>query len=647
MKKIIYFALIFSINAQALQLLQSKDGHETVKQKLNLSQSEEIKFSPALTPKQLLLKLEKLAKNEDPRAQYSLANMYHDGINVEVDTMKAFYWYERVAEKGFPSAQFIVANGYFHGLGGITDLTKARSWHEKAAEQNYVAAQYNLAVMYRNGEGGDVDNSKAYYWYDRAANLGYPQAQLILAKLTESGIGTEKNIELAEDWYMKAVSQSDPEAQYYLADYYQRNGELVKARVWYEKSAEQHYSSAQFSLAEMLRLGEGGDRDEGRSVYWYESAASYGNLKAQLALDSLSELTKDIEEDEELYVVSVATEGAQPNQESLFYLAKSYEGNSEGDKAIEIYNDLAENGFLDAQSHLAHIYRRGRLIEQNDFNALHWALIAAENGDADAQFLSGVIYRNSSKIAPDLDKAIYWYKRSADQDNSEAQYRLYKIYSNGEIININEDLSLMYLVRAAENEHSAAQQELIELNSREKEETPNTEASKSNDKSNSDVTINTIQSILPADFEQTLLEQLSQDPGTGGNHLSLLGKTSAPIPAKEEIAESLSRNKIEMTNLEKLVLRAKQGSPVALHNLSRLFSVGALVQKDDRKAFKLMQEAAVLGLSKSQNSLAIMYIRGNGVDYDINKAIYWARSSAQQGDEQGRKLLLRLMMNNN
>ncbi|MFP6776005.1 MAG: hypothetical protein VCA13_04505 [PS1 clade bacterium] len=647
MKKIIYFALIFSINAQALQLLQSKDGHETVKQKLNLSQSEEIKFSPDLSPKQLLLKLEKLAKNEDPRAQYSLANMYHDGINVEVDTMKAFYWYERVAEKGFPSAQFIVANGYFHGLGGITDLTRARSWHEKAAEQNYVAAQYNLAVMYRNGEGGDVDNSKAYYWYDRAANLGYPQAQLILAKLTESGIGTEKNIELAEDWYMKAVSQSDPEAQYYLADYYQRNGELVKARVWYEKSAEQHYSSAQFSLAEMLRLGEGGDRDEGRSVYWYESAASYGNLKAQLALDSLSELTKDIEEDEELYVVSVATEGAQPNQESLFYLAKSYERNSEGDKAIEIYNDLAENGFLDAQSHLAHLYRRGQLIEQNDFNALHWALIAAENGDADAQFLSGVIYRNSSKIAPDLDKAIYWYKRSADQDNSEAQYRLYKIYSNGEIININEDLSLMYLVRAAENEHSAAQQELIELNSREKEETPNTEASKSNDKSNSDVTINTIQSILPADFEQTLLEQLSQDPGTGGNHLSLLGKTSAPIPAKEEIAESLSRNKIEMTNLEKLVLRAKQGSPVALHNLSRLFSVGALVQKDDRKAFKLMQEAAVLGLSKSQNSLAIMYIRGNGVDYDINKAIYWARSSAQQGDEQGRKLLLRLMMNNN
>jgi len=51
----------------------------------------------------------------------------------------------------------------------------------------------------------------------------------------------------------------------------------------------------------------------------------------------------------------------------------------------------------------------------------------------------------------------------------------------------------------------------------------------------------------------------------------------------------------------------------------------------------------MLGLSKSQNSLAIMYINGNGVESNLNKALYWARISAQNGDNQGLQILSRLM----
>ena len=98
-----------------------------------------------------------------------------------------------------------------------------------------------------------------------------------------------------------------------------------------------------------------------------------------------------------------------------------------------------------------------------------------------------------------------------------------------------------------------------------------------------------------------------------------------------------------MTNVEKLVISAKQGNPIAQHNLSTLFSIGALVPKDNRKAFMLMQEAATQGLTQSQNSLAMMYINGVGVEPDYQSAYFWASTSARQGDQEGQQILLHLI----
>ncbi len=97
------------------------------------------------------------------------------------------------------------------------------------------------------------------------------------------------------------------------------------------------------------------------------------------------------------------------------------------------------------------------------------------------------------------------------------------------------------------------------------------------------------------------------------------------IPTNEEkIARSLADNTKVMSNVEKLVISAKQGNPIAQHNLSTLFSIGALVPKDNRKAFMLMQEAAKQGLTQSQNSLAMMYINGVGVEPNYQSAYFWA-----------------------
>jgi TPR repeat protein len=112
------------------------------------------------------------------------------------------------------------------------------------------------------------------------------------------------------------------------------------------------------------------------------------------------------------------------------------------------------------------------------------------------------------------------------------------------------------------------------------------------------------------------------------------------IPTNEEkIARSLADNTKVMSNVEKLVISAKQGNPIAQHNLSTLFSIGALVPKDNRKAFMLMQEAAKQGLTQSQNSLAMMYINGVGVEPNYQSAYFWASTSTRQGDQEGKQIL--------
>ena len=57
----------------------------------------------------------------------------------------------------------------------------------------------------------------------------------------------------------------------------------------------------------------------------------------------------------------------------------------------------------------------------------------------------------------------------------------------------------------------------------------------------------------------------------------------------------------------------------------------------------LMQEAAKQGLTQSQNSLAMMYINGVGVEPDYQSAYFWASTSARQGDQEAKQILLHLI----
>ncbi len=425
---------------QALQILQSEHGNEIIKHQPKI-----VEESSELSADLLLTKLEKSAKSGNIRSQFSLANMYHNGIGVKTNEKLAFYWYSRVADQGFASAQFNIANGYYYGIGTAINLNKALLWYQKAAEQGFVLAQYNLAVMYRQGEGTEVDNKAAFRWYQKAAQSGHHIAQVALGTLYLHGIGVAKDEDKAKALLLSAAQAGYDQAQFQLGKLFLAQDNKTLARKWLLKASDQSF---------------------------------------ELATALLSELD---------------------NAESL-------------DKVVPIP--------IPTLAPVLKIASTPTLV---------------------------------LKIAPTPPPSVKLTKHQKNEIN-----------------------------------------------------------------------VSTTQ--LTDEIASGLEAQFIQQPATS-------------MPNQQQIVASLNRNTKRMNQVEKLMMDAQQGEPMAQYQLSILYGRGEWVAKNEKKAFLLMQQSANQEMANAQAALAMMYANGIGVEADYQAAYYWASVSARNGNTQGQAILLYLLGN--
>lgn len=96
-----------------------------------------------------------------------------------------FIGHLELAEKGYPLAECQVGYFYYEGLGVEKDLSKAFYWTERSANHGDRDGQCNLAWFYEEGIGVHVDMEKAKYWYKKSALQGH---DLSIDKCKELGI---------------------------------------------------------------------------------------------------------------------------------------------------------------------------------------------------------------------------------------------------------------------------------------------------------------------------------------------------------------------------------------------------------------------------------------------------------------------------
>lgn len=102
---------------------------------------------------------------------------------------KCFQGHLKLAEQGYPLAECQVGYFYDQGLGVEKNLERAFYWTERAAVHGDRDAQSNLAEFYLDGIVVEKDFEKAKEWFLKAAMQGQDYA---IERCRELGIGTDR-----------------------------------------------------------------------------------------------------------------------------------------------------------------------------------------------------------------------------------------------------------------------------------------------------------------------------------------------------------------------------------------------------------------------------------------------------------------------
>ncbi|AYV80390.1 MAG: hypothetical protein Harvfovirus1_15 [Harvfovirus sp.] len=141
--------------------------------------------------------MEFYAKEGDYMAQFWLAEMYEEGIGVDRDIAKSFYWNKLSAEQSNSHYdQNYIARCYEKGTGTDVDKEKALEWYQKAVKNGSTEALYNLARIHQNND--DIDEAiycfiKIYHQLDKKKEKR--QCKEALLELIE-----RCDIDMFEEW---------------------------------------------------------------------------------------------------------------------------------------------------------------------------------------------------------------------------------------------------------------------------------------------------------------------------------------------------------------------------------------------------------------------------------------------------------------
>lgn len=153
----------------AAQLFQRAADNNIAQAKFNLSNFyEEGRGVPRDTNTAVRL-LEGAATDGLADAAYNLGNLHASGRDdLPKDPVKALNWYRQAAEMNHASAQFNLAGLYIQGVDVSKSVDLAVNWYTRAAQQGHAKAQLELGTLYAYGIGTEVDLAKGIVWLRRA-----------------------------------------------------------------------------------------------------------------------------------------------------------------------------------------------------------------------------------------------------------------------------------------------------------------------------------------------------------------------------------------------------------------------------------------------------------------------------------------------
>lgn len=158
-------------------------------------------------------------------------------------------------------------------------------------------------------------------------------------------------------------------------------------------------------------------------------------------------------------IVSAFSLSAQDTLEQ----AIQYYDNKEYDKAVPMFQRLAQGGDAYAQCFLGLCYDNGQGVVQDYTQAVYWYRKSAEQGNANAQCNLGNCYYMGDGVAQDYTQAVYWYRKSAEQGYAVAQNNLGYCYKYGQGVSKDMVEAGRWYKLAADQGHENAKKQYTKL----------------------------------------------------------------------------------------------------------------------------------------------------------------------------------------
>ncbi len=152
-------------------------------------------------------------------------------------------------------------------------------------------------------------------------------------------------------------------------------------------------------------------------------------------------------------------------------LAYALYGDRRYDHAIELFGQLAEQGYRPAMRRLGYAYYNGNGVSKDEEKGVEWLTKAAEEGDGVAAFVLGERYeKGGDTLTEDAEAAKRWYLRALELYERGAEEKLYhaahmvgEMHEFGNGVEKSYETARSWYLRSAEDDENPVSMERLGL----------------------------------------------------------------------------------------------------------------------------------------------------------------------------------------
>lgn len=464
-------------------------------------------------------------------------------------------------------------------------------------------------------------------------------AQYFLGRVYQKGLfNTSKNFDQAIQYYKTAAENGLTAAQGLLGAMYYADKELLNPKLaesWSLKAANKGFWNSQFLLAILYLDGKKGkdeessiSQDDKKAIYWFTKAHDNDpkkcpppySMAASMCLDGITGVKKN-----KARAIKFLEEGARRKEDAaqtilgeLLINGDKIEKNI--DKGIEYIKQAANQNYITAIEELGEIYSTDRYVDPDYKEALKWYLKGAELKAPKCINELGLFYEKGLGVKKDKTKSFQYYKQAHELGYTLATNNVATCYVQGTGTKQDVEKGIKLLEELA--------------NSGKDKDAP----SKANDR----------RAIKYAAYNLALyyrdgIKGLKKDPEKAFKWFEFLADRKTPVGYSNIGIMYINGEGVEVDEkkgFENILKAAKLDIPIAQYNLYYLYKNGTGVEKNNKKAFEWLEKSAKNGYVQAQRVTGILLVAGaKGFPQDYKKGFKYLQLASKNGDTFAKKQL--------